>query len=239
MKVTLIAHTTNPVDTLVFTKGTRLNMTADRLEKVVNMSEAEKKAELEYMVNTIKSSWEFVDFTFAIEGVSRAFTHQFVRNRTGSYAQQTMRILDMSGFDYITGPSIAGNAEAESIYKETMLIIQENYDRLMSIDGVKIEDARGILPTNICTNITAKFNLRSLSDMMASRASSRTQGEYRDVLDAIYNCVVEAFPEFAEFLRDSKTYACNRLESIIHDKFDGTDLLIPYIKLVDQVRNSK
>lgn len=238
MKVTLIAHTTNPVDTLIFTKNTRLNMTADMLEDVIGMTEAQKKEHLEYMVNTIKSSWEFVDFTFAIEGVSRAFTHQFVRNRTGSYAQQTMRILNMDGFDFITGPSIKEDAEIEAYYEKCMGIINGMYNDLVSM-GAKVEDARGILPTNISTNITAKFNLRSLSDMMASRASSRTQGEYREVMDAMYNCVVEAFPEFAEFLRDHKTYALNRLESVIRSDYEGSEACNTYIKYIDQVRNAK
>ena len=237
MKVSLIAHTTNPVDTLIFTKNTRLNMTTDMLEDIISMPEDKKKEQLEYMVNTIKSSWEFVDFTFAIEGVTRAFTHQFVRNRTGSYAQQTMRILNVDGFDYVTGPTINTTAK-QMVYDDCMDKIQRAYNELIEM-GVAIEDARGVLPTNICTNITAKFNLRSLSDMMASRASSRTQGEYREVMDAIYNCVVEAFPEFAEFLRDGKTYACNRLENIIKSAYEGTEHCNDYIKLVDQVRNAK
>lgn len=237
MKVTLIAHTTNPVETLLFTKNTRLNMTSDQMAKVFMMTEEEKKEHLDYMLNTIKSSWEFVDFTISIEGVTRAFTHQFVRNRTGSYAQQTMRILDVSGFDYLVGPTIDTKAK-EMIYDNCMDEIQRAYDKLISL-GVAIEDARGLLPTNILTNITAKFNLRSLSDMMASRASSRTQGEYRDVLDAIYECIVKEHPWAAEFLRDGKTYACNRLENIIKSAYEGTEHCNDYIKLVDQVRNAK
>lgn len=236
MKVTLIAHTTNPIDTLIFTKNTRLNMTADMLEDVIALTDDEKKEQLEYMVNTIKSSWEFVDLTFAIEGVSRAFTHQFVRNRTGSYAQQTMRILEMDEFEYITGPGIKTTTQ-KMVYDDCMDKIQRAYDELIKL-GVPIEDARGVLPTNISTNIVAKFNLRSLSQMMASRASSRTQGEYREVMDAMYNCVVEAFPEFAEFLRDSKTYACNRLENIVKSAYEGTEHCNAYIKLIDQIRNA-
>lgn len=105
--------------------------------------------------------------------------------------------------------------------------------------GASIEDARGVLPTNICTNIMVKHNLRSLSDMMASRASERTQGEYREVIEAMYQACVEKWPWVAPFLRDSKHYALEKLSSIIHDKYDGTDQLIPYIKLIDQVRNAK
>lgn len=237
MKVTLIAHTTNPIDTLIFTKNTRLEMSASQLERIIAMSPEEKMEQLDYMVNTIKSSWEFFDMTFSIEGVSRAFTHQFVRNRTGSYAQQTMRILDMDGFDYITGPSIISSGQKEK-YDQYMKIINDMYTDLID-NGAAIEDARGVLPTNISTNITAKFNLRSLSDMMASRASSRTQNEYRQVMDAIYECAVEAFPWTADFLRDGKTYALNSLESHIRSSFEGTDKLNYLIKLIDQVRNSK
>lgn len=236
MKVTLLASTENAKELLVFTKRTRLQMSADGFEEIFKLPEAEIKAELEYMVNTIKSSWEFMDMTFMIEGVSRAFTHQFVRNRTGSYAQQTMRILEMDGFEYVTGPGIQTDMQ-KMVYDKAMDDIQTAYDTLISL-GVPIEDARGILPTNICTNIVVKHNLRSLSQMMASRASSRTQNEYRQVIDAMYDEAVKAHPWVGEFLRDGKTHACNRLESIIHNHFDGTAYLNDYIKLVDQIRNA-
>lgn len=220
---------------MIFTKNARLGINAGRIKEVFEMPESEKMRELEYMVNTIKSSWEFFDITFSIEGVSRAFTHQFVRNRLGSYAQQTMRIIDMKDFEYITGPSIQTDQQ-RAIYDGAMADINDAYKTLIEC-GVKEEDARGILPTNISTNIVAKFNLRALSDMMASRASCRTQSEYRDVLDAIYDAMVKAHPWTAEFLRDSRTYACNKLESIIRSDYDGTLVLNDYIKLIDQVRN--
>ena len=109
----------------------------------------------------------------------------------------------------------------------------------ISAMGVAIEDARGILPTNICTNIMVKHNLRSLSDMLASRASHRTQDEYRKVCDAMYDACVEKWPWIAPFLRDQKSYALKELESIIHDQYDGTDKLVPYLKLIDLIRNAK
>lgn len=240
MKVTLITHTPNPRAVLAFTKNTRLEMSPGLFDEWALADKHDLDSiqkEIEYISNTIKSSWEFVDMTFMIEGVSRAFTHQFVRNRVGSYAQQTMRVLNVSGFDYITGPSIQTD-EQKRIYKQAMDDIQSAYDSLIKA-GVKIEDARGILPTNICTNIVVKHNLRSLSDMMASRSSSRTQGEYRDVLDAMYEAVIGQMPWAGDFLRDSKTYALNRIESYVHDVYDGTDKCTHIVKLIDQVRNAK
>ncbi len=238
MKVSIVGHTQNPMDLLLLSKSTRLELNSSLIEVIESMPMAEKNVQLEYMVNTIKSSWEFMDITFLIEGVSRAFTHQFVRNRQGSYAQQTMRILNMDGFSYVTGPSIKGDLVLEEEYCRTMDMINTAYNNLIHM-GASVEDARGILPTNICTNIMAKFNLRSLSDMMASRASERTQSEYRDVVDAMYDVCVEKWPWVTPFLRDHKHYALKQLESIIHDGFDGTHQLTPYLKLIDIVRNAK
>lgn len=237
MKVTLVSHTQNARELLVFTKSTRLNITTGLLDVINLYSEEKLQKELDYMVDTIKSSWEFVDFTFCIEGVSRGFTHQFVRNRLGSYAQQTMRILDMGDFKYITGPSIENDPRLKSLYDTMMANINEYYKRLISA-GAKIEDARGILPTNISTNIIAKFNLRALSQMMMSRASNRTQDEYRQVLDAMYAAVVEAEPWCASFLRSSKYDDLKRLESAILDRYEGTDMCTQLLKLIDKVRNN-
>ncbi len=237
MKVTLLNFTPNARQMLVFTKSTRLNITPGLMDVIKLYDDEKLQKELDYMVDTIKSSWEFVDATFCIEGVSRGFTHQFVRNRLGSYAQQTMRILDMGDFDYITGPSIANDPRLKSLYDTMMANINEYYKRLISA-GAKIEDARGILPTNISTNIIAKFNLRALSQMMLSRASNRTQDEYRQVLDAMYAAVVEAEPWCASFLRSSKYDDLKRLESAILDRYEGTDMCTQLLKLIDKVRNN-
>lgn len=39
--------------------------------------------------------------TFAIEGISRACSHQLVRHRMASYSQQSQRYVKMDGFDYV------------------------------------------------------------------------------------------------------------------------------------------
>src|SRR4051812_1582937 len=106
MKVSIIDHTGagsgDPyyaAKLLIYTKNTRLTQGEDTRAKVAAMSEQAILADLDYIAKTIRSSWEFVDYTFEITGVTRAFTHQFVRTRTGSYAQQAQRVADMSMFD--------------------------------------------------------------------------------------------------------------------------------------------
>jgi flavin-dependent thymidylate synthase len=235
MKVKLLSYTNNAEDLLLFTKNTRLKMSPFLLDEISSWTPEKKKEELDYMVNTIKSSWEFVDYVFIIEGVSRAFTHQFVRNRQGSYAQQTMRMLDVSGFEYVTGPSIENNPDLNYKYHAIMEIINEEYQKLIE-GGAAVEDARGILPTNICTNIVAKYNLRTLSELVASRASPRTQAEFRSVMDAMYEAVIEVHPWAKPFLHDQKFDALKVLESHIIDTYEGTDKITMLLKKIDILR---
>lgn len=248
MKVELIDYTgagsPDPAryaaERLVFTKQTRLNMDSDQMARVEEMSVDELNVELEYMANTIPSSWEFVTYSFLINGVTRAFTHQFVRTRTGSYAQQTMRVLDVDGWEYLTGPSIIENASAEFEYRTAMKDVDAAYRRLI-MQGTKIEDARGILPTNILTNIVAKFDLRTFADTQRKRASTRTQGEYRDVMDAMRSEVLRVHPWASMFLERTFDKAAADLEEYFTGE-RGVHLAASerndLIKLIDQMRMS-
>jgi flavin-dependent thymidylate synthase len=170
------------------------------MDAIKAMTPEQKQAELDYMRGTIQSSWEFVDFVFCIEGVSRAFTHQLVRHRHNSYAQQAQRAVDMTGFDYVTGPSIKDNVTLNSIYDGAMGSISDTYNKLISA-GANKQDARGILPTNISTNIIVKANLRSLHDMALKRLCVKAQGEAQDVFRAMVDAVVAIYPEFKDWLK--------------------------------------
>ncbi len=218
MRVQLLACTPDALDILLFTKNTRLQMNGYGLADVKTWSPEKKAEELRYMRNTIQSSWEFVDYVFAITGVTRAFTHQLVRHRIGtSFAQQAQRVVNMEGFDYLaTGEDLAcGAPSAErsstdtastagynpaNVYDQAMRGIDAAYSDLLSL-GVKSQDARGILPTNILTNIVFKANLRTLHDMALKRLCVKAQGEFQDVFRALVETVVDVHPWADDFLR--------------------------------------
>ena len=48
-----------------------------------------------------ESPTEHVYFTFGIEGISRACSHQIVRHRIASYSQQSQRYVDGENFDFV------------------------------------------------------------------------------------------------------------------------------------------
>jgi hypothetical protein len=186
MKITLIDFTGKgygdpwyAASLMIWTKQTRIQMSAGGLDEIRAMANTDKLAHLQYMAATVPSSWEFCDFTFLIEGVTRAFTHQFVRTRTLSFAQQAMQVLRVdqgNGWDYHTGMTIAADKDAKLLYDETMRTVGKAYTALADLPGIHTEDARGVLPTNILTNIVAKGNLRVWADLLRKRASPRNQG---------------------------------------------------------------
>jgi flavin-dependent thymidylate synthase len=194
MKVTLINYTQDALETLIFTKSTRLRPSARLFDEIKQWPLEKKMAEWKYMQNTIKSSWEFVDYMFLIEGVTRAFTHQLVRHRVGtSFAQQAQRVVDMSDFEYVSTGNIEGDVPRQMAYDLTMGKINNGYQELIQL-GANPQDARGVLPTNICTNINFKANLRTLNGMCGERLCVKAQGEFQNVMREIRRVVTEVHP---------------------------------------------
>jgi thymidylate synthase (FAD) len=222
MKVKLINCTEDAKNLLLFTKNTRLMNIDDAYTSIAKWPESKKQGELDYMLKTIKSSWEFVDYTFDIRDVTRAFTHQFVRTRQGSYAQQSQRTVKMDGFGYYMSPAILENPAAKKVYEETMQDIHTGYYELLKM-GINAEDARGVLPTNIHTNIVAKFTLRTLHEMAKSRLSPRAQGEYQEVFKLMVEEVVKKHPWAEPFLTPTEWAAPSMAKALNSKKESKND----------------
>lgn len=240
MKVTLISTTPLAAELLLFTKSTRLELRPGLFEEICAWPEDKKLEGLRYMANTIPSSWEFCDYVFLVEGVSRAYTHQQVRSRAGSYAQQTMRVTNMSDFDYVFTDANLRNPNARKAIEEVNKMVSAVYAKLVGELGQAPEDARGILPTNIATNIVCKFNLRTMAELAASRTGGRTQGEYRAVVNAMCDAVLAAHPWAEAFLfQQSRDYFAE-IEAFAAETWPG-DLLKrgALLKIVDNLRKEK
>lgn len=235
MTVTLIDYTKDAVNKLLYTKATRLTQGQETRKRIAALSEADKLQELGYIARTVPSSWEFVVYTFEILEVTRAFTHQLVRTRTGSYAQQAQRVNKMEGFTYEVGPTIQASALAREIYKLAMKDIQDAYDRLLGL-GVAVQDARGLLPTNIHTNIIAQFNLRALSDLVRKRWTARVQDEYRSVIVAMVEEVLKVHPWASSFLIPDNVAIAKELEDMITAGIKSGEQTTKAYKLIDLLR---
>lgn len=225
---------------LLFAKSTRLGLNEETMAGIATMGTLKRDQELNYIANTIPSSWEFVDYTFLIEGVSRAFTHQFVRTRTGSYAQETLRIIDKSdGYEYIYTQRDLKNADAMKIISHHRAITEQMYREMIEC-GSSPEDARGILPTNISTNIMCKFNLRAFADLVRSRSGGRTQNEYRTVVFEMIKCVLTVHSWAEPFLFKGVRNHYDEIEAFAEKHF-ANDLSTKgeLLKIVDHMRKEQ
>lgn len=205
MKVNLIDYTgighTDPLyamRVLVYTKYTRLTQGEDTRNMIKAMTEKQLLEELDYMANTIRSSWEFISYTFEIIGVTRAFTHQLVRTRHASYAQQAQRVVDMSDFESLM-PTTVIEAGLEEVWMECMDSIGATYIKLNKA-GIPAQDCRGVLPTNVLTSIIMKIDLRNFAELIGKRENLRAQGEYAEVARQMKQEVLVVHPWAKLFL---------------------------------------
>lgn len=236
MNVTLINYTHEAVNLLIFTKQTRLTLSPGLMNEIRGWSDERKRAELAYMAQTIPSSWEFVDYTFLLEGVSRAYTHQQVRTRIASYAQQTMRVNDMSDFEYVYTDRNKEDPDAVRDIEFVLSVIKRMY-RSLRQRGQPEEDARGILPTNIATNIICKFNMRTFCELAKSRMGGRTQKEYQKVINAMVDAVQRVHPWIDLFLfaNHDRNYF-DELEAFALREFPDLKKRGELLKIIDAMR---
>jgi thymidylate synthase (FAD) len=141
---------------------------------------------------------EHASFTFSIEGVSRAMTHQLVRHRIASYTQQSQRYVEYNTLEnYVAPPSIADNPEAKKAFDETLKRISETYQRLLKM-GIPKEDARFVLPNAAKTNIIVTMNARELRHFFNLRCCARAQWEMREAAIEMLKQVKKAAPALFE-----------------------------------------
>jgi len=115
--------------------------------------------------------------------------------------------------------------------KQTSLV----YQKLLRI-GQPAEDARGILPTNIATNIVCKFNLRTFVELAKSRTGGRTQGEYQKVINAMVDEVLKIHPWVEKFLFKKGRDYFNEIEEFAKRKFPDLKERGELLKIVDAMR---
>ncbi len=133
MKVKLIAHTPNPEE--VVAQAAKLCYSHVGVDGIMEKLTPEKIEKFVDHLATIghESPLEHVNFTFAIEGISRVTTHQLVRHRLASYSQQSQRYVKLEQFEYIIPPEIEKNKDAKKIFIETMERDQQAYDELVML----------------------------------------------------------------------------------------------------------
>lgn len=160
------------------------------------------------------SVFEHIYFTFKIEGISRACSHQLVRHRHCSFTQRSQRYCSEDGF-YAVLPTSIAEAGGDYDYGNVVNRILEFYGECQKV-GVPNEDARYILPNACETSLYLSCNLRELIHMSNERLCMRAQWEIRELVKQMVSLVA---PEL-KFMLVPK---CQSGRIICHEKCGGVN----------------
>lgn len=140
------------------------------------------------------STLEHASYTFAIDGVSRALTHQLVRHRLASFNQQSQRYVKFKeGIEVIKPDTIAKNEKANALFDSAMQVAEQAYVDLVEL-GIPAEDARFVLPNASETKIVVTMNVRELLHFFELRCCKRAQWEIRELACKMLDLVRPSAP---------------------------------------------
>ena len=178
MRVQLLTHTPDPEQ--VAAAAARLCYSDASIGQLLERAPEQAPKLLRKIVDMGHLSvLEHASFTFGIEGISRACSHQLVRHRIASYSQQSQRYVSHGQrFEAVTPASIAERPELAARFDQHLAATHELYRELLDA-GVPAEDARFVLPNAAATKLVLTMNARELHHFFALRCCRRAQWEIR------------------------------------------------------------
>ena len=170
MKVTLIQSTPNPIETIA------------KIASVCYDSDPKDPMKLvkHLYKNGHHSCFEHIYFTWKIEGISRACSHQLVRHRMCSFTQRSQRYCSEEGYDFVN-PIEDTDDVRHTVFYDMVCDNAADYAELQKL-GLPNEDARYILPNACATELYLSCNLRELIHIANERLCVRAQWEIRELV---------------------------------------------------------
>ena len=181
MDVKLLSHTPEP-ERAIAAAARLCYAPVGAAELLETMSDEAVRKVLRIIVSSgHTSALEHASYSFAIDGVSRALTHQLVRHRLASYNQQSQRYVSYTDEPaFIVPPQVAADPEATSAFLDSCAASFIAYRQLID-SGVEPEDARYLLPNAMETKIVVTMNIRELLHFFELRCCKRAQWEIREL----------------------------------------------------------
>lgn len=223
MQVKLISKTELPIDVMYTACRTCYSkLTSGEIWKTIYNEDKMKNLILKVLNSGHLSIAEHINFTFVLDGISRACANQLVRHRHCSFSQQSLRYVEIKeDIDKLEEIKYGENTSKELyeicdkyfvnpyninkdklkyfIFSNYCLDSLINYTRLIC-NNAKPEDARGILGLNFKTNMVITMNLREFIHICNERLCQRAQTEIRELVKQMVDNIL--FYEEFKFLKD-------------------------------------
>lgn len=213
MKVKLISKTQNLLDVL-YTGATTCYNAGSPIDKWFDVCTIPTDKKIKLIDKCIKSTHtsilEHSQFTFAIEGISKASSVQLLRHRHCSFSQQSQRYVEIKESQNELEKLFTDNYTPETYKKSGLYKILDKYfvdaDKFKNVNGYyyaldnyleainngeEAEDARRFLPNATKTNLVVTMNLRSFIHLCNERLCSKAQLETRQLVKEMCNVVLK------------------------------------------------
>ena len=189
-KVTLLAYTPMPEQTVAM--AAKLCYSKTDIETVRDGLDEEKTASFLDMLSSLghQSPIEHATFTFGIEGISRACSHQLVRHRIASYSQQSQRYVDGTSFEFVTPPKIEQSQELSKLYNDALETEMKAYEKLRN----------GLLAASIRTHIKENGEKFDNSDEFCKKSDNELIKAFKELDKTRCSVFEKAANEDARFI---------------------------------------
>lgn len=154
---------------------------------------------------------EWATVVFEISGVSRGLTHELVRTRKASFAQQSMRHTDMGRASVRMPAAIAASS---SDTRRTWINATEQavkaYQNLTDRSDVPFQDARTVLPIATETYIIASYPLSEFLNTYSYRACYMFYPEIVALFGLMKQEIIKVCPWLEPYIKIS----CEKTRSV-------------------------
>lgn len=163
----------------------------------------------QYIENIIRqkhgSVLEHASFTFLLENVSRAATHEIVRHRHFSFSQESQRfVVEKRGRDIVAPPTLDRKSpEAEELLRSADVAF-DTRDHILSVLRADeagysrkqaAEAARAAVPNAAATSLYITGNARSWMEFIDKRDSPAADAEMQEIARVIHAELRDVMPE--------------------------------------------
>jgi thymidylate synthase (FAD) len=112
---------------------------------------------------------------------NRGITHEIVRHRIASYSQESTRYCNYQNkMVFIRPYYFPEGSAAYAIWKEAVTGAARAYEALLA-QGARPEQARGVLPADLKSEIVVTYNLREWRHFFRLRADRRAHPQIRQI----------------------------------------------------------
>lgn len=207
IEVKLLDHTSDPIRSLYMAYRVAYSaLRPGQIEERIADDRITREQMLDFIEKRLEtghaSPLEQVWFEFGISGVTRAFSHQFVRHHMGiSFEQQSQRYVTFKGGEFpYTVPESVKKAGLDGELDAEFDRLAGLYDKMVQA-GVPAEDARFVLPNATNTNFKVTVNLLELLHIADLRLCTRAQWEFRKVVALMRAEVMRKLPMLGRYMQ--------------------------------------